>query len=162
MHFKHKYITQPTLMPEDTIMKALNDSTNALKQKRNNKGNVEYEAFQRIEKILNNILATEQQVPPTTSKRVAFDKMTKPPREIPSPNELTNNQQPTSRLLNEIATPRVKLPLPTIAKAIVDKPFPNVPIRSKTHKAREEPWFEQTRLRQKSMNQKIAEPESQS
>ncbi len=43
MHFKHKYITQPTLPPEDTIVKTLNYLTNALKQKRNNKGIVEYE-----------------------------------------------------------------------------------------------------------------------
>jgi len=53
------HITQPTLMPEDTIVKALNDLTNALKQKRNNKGIVEYGALQRIDEILNNIPATE-------------------------------------------------------------------------------------------------------
>jgi hypothetical protein len=35
-------------MPEDTIVKALNDLTNALKQKRNNKGIGECEALQRI------------------------------------------------------------------------------------------------------------------
>ena len=88
--------------------------------------------------------------------------MAKPPREVPSPKKLTNNQHPTPRVPNEIPTPRVKSPLPTITKAIVDKPIPNVPIKSKTHKAREEPLFERTRLRQKSMNQKIAEPESHS
>jgi hypothetical protein len=43
----------------------------------------------------------------------------------------------------------VKSPLPTITKAIVNKPTSNVLIKSKTHKAREEPLFEQTRLRQK-------------
>ncbi len=157
MHFKHKYITQPTLRPEDTIVKALNDLTNALKQKRNNKGIVQYEALQRIDKILINIPATEQQVPSMTSKQVIFDKIAKPPREIPEPNKLTNNKHPTPRVPNGIPTPRVKSPLPTITKAIVDKPIPNIPIKSKTHKAREEPLFEQTRLRQKSMNQKIAE-----
>ncbi len=68
MHFKHKYITQPTLMPEDTIVKALNDLMNALKQKRINKGIVEYEALQRIDEILSNIPVTEQQVPTITSK----------------------------------------------------------------------------------------------
>jgi hypothetical protein len=162
VHFKHKYITQPTLTPEDTIVTALNDLTNALKQKRNNKGINEYEALQRIDKILNNIPATEQQVPPLRSKQVTFDKMAKSPREIPPPNELTNNQHPTPRVPNEIPTPRVKSPLPTITKAIVNKQIPNAPIKSKTHKAREEPLFEHTRLRQKSMNQKIAEPESHS
>jgi hypothetical protein len=59
VNFKHKYITQPTLMPEDTIVKALNDLTNALKQKKNTKGIVEYKALQRIDKILNNIPVTE-------------------------------------------------------------------------------------------------------
>ncbi len=63
---------------------------------------------------------------------------------------------------NEIPTPRVKSPLPTITKAIVNKPIPNIPIKSKTHKAREEPSFEQTRLRQKINESKIAEPESHS
>jgi hypothetical protein len=38
VHFKHKYITQTTLTPEDTIVKALDNLTNALKQIRNNKG----------------------------------------------------------------------------------------------------------------------------
>ncbi len=139
VHFNHKYITQSTLTPVDTIVKASNDLTNALKQKRNNKGIIEYEALQRIDKILNNILGTEQQVPPMTSKQGTFDKIAKPPRKIPSPNELTNNQHPTPRVPSEISTPRVKPPLQTITKAIVDKPIPNVPIKSKSHKAREEP-----------------------
>jgi hypothetical protein len=63
VHFKSKYITQGTLTPEDTIVKALNDLTNALKQKRNKKGIVKYEALQKIDKMLNNIPATEHQVP---------------------------------------------------------------------------------------------------
>jgi hypothetical protein len=105
--------------------------------------------LQRIDEILNNIPATEQQVPTITSKRVTFDKMAKPPREVPSPKKLTNNQHPTPRVPNEIPTPRVKSPLPTITKAIVDKQIPNVPIKSKSNKAREKPLIEQTRLRQK-------------
>jgi hypothetical protein len=149
VHFNHKYTTQPTLTPEDTIVKALNDLKNALKQKRNNKGIIEYEALQKIDKIQNNIPATEQQVPSRTSKRFTFDKMTKPPWEIPAPNKLINDQHPTPRVPNKIPTPRVTSPLPTITKAIVDKPISNVPIKSKTHKAREEPLFEQTRLKQK-------------
>jgi hypothetical protein len=87
VHFKHKYITQPTLTPEDTIVKALNDLTNSRKQKRNKKGFVEYEALPRIDKILNNIPSAGQQVPPTQSKRVIFDTRSKPPREIPPPNK---------------------------------------------------------------------------
>jgi hypothetical protein len=127
-------------------VKALNDLTNALKQKKNKKEIVEYEALQRIDKILNNIPATEQQALPMKSKWVTFDKMAKPSREIPSPNEVTNNQHPTPRVL--IPTQRVKSPLPTITKAIINKPIHNNPIKSKTHKAKEEPSFERTRLRQ--------------
>jgi hypothetical protein len=149
VHFKHKYITQPLLTPEDTIVKALNNLTNALKQKRNKKGIVEYEALQRIDKILNNIPVTEQQVPPTKTKQVTFDKMAKPPREILTPNKVTNNQHPTPKVPNKVPTPRVKSPLPIITKARINKPIPNDPIKSKTHKMREEPSFEQTRLKQR-------------
>jgi hypothetical protein len=88
--------------------------------------------------------------------------LAKPPKEILSPKKEINNQHPTPRVPNEISTPRLSSPLPTITEAIIDKPILNNPIKSKTHKAREEPLFEQTRLRQKSMNQKIAEPESHS
>ncbi len=38
VHFKHKYITQPTLTPEDTIVKAIDDLMHALKESRNTKG----------------------------------------------------------------------------------------------------------------------------
>jgi hypothetical protein len=64
--------------------------------------------LQRIDELLNNIPATEQQVPTITSKQVTFDKMAKPPWEIPSPNKLTNNQHPTPSVPNKIPTPRVK------------------------------------------------------
>ncbi len=52
MHFKHKYITQPTLTLEDTIIKALNDLIHALKERRNKyHGNEEMEASQKLNKI---------------------------------------------------------------------------------------------------------------
>jgi hypothetical protein len=120
-------------MPEYTIVKALNDLTNALKQKRNNQGIVECEALQRIDKILSNNPSTEQQVPPTKSKRVTFDKMSKPPREIPSPNIVFNNEHPAPRVPNEMPTPRVSSSLPTITKAIINKPILNNQINSKTN-----------------------------
>ena len=52
VHFKHKYITEPTLTPEDTIVKALNDLTHALKERRNKKGIEELDALQRINDLL--------------------------------------------------------------------------------------------------------------
>ncbi len=48
VHFKHRYITEPTLTPEDTIVKALNDLTQALKERRNKKGIEEIDALQWI------------------------------------------------------------------------------------------------------------------
>ncbi len=38
VHFKHKYIMQPTLKPEDTIVEALNDLSKALKEIKKQKG----------------------------------------------------------------------------------------------------------------------------
>jgi hypothetical protein len=38
VHLKHEYITQPTLTPEDTIVKVINDLTHTLKESRNTKG----------------------------------------------------------------------------------------------------------------------------
>jgi hypothetical protein len=64
-----------------------------------------------------------------TSIQVTFDKMAKPTRKIPSPNKLTNNQHPTPGVPKEIPTSSEKSSLPTITKAIVDKPIPNIPIK---------------------------------
>ena len=47
--FKHKYITEPTLTPEDTIVKALDDLTQALKERRNKKGIEEIDALKQID-----------------------------------------------------------------------------------------------------------------
>jgi hypothetical protein len=55
VRFKHKYITQPTLMPEDTIVKALNDLTQALKERKNQKGTEQIEALQKIDELLNKV-----------------------------------------------------------------------------------------------------------
>ncbi len=48
MHFKHKYITRPTLTPEDTIVKSLNDLTQSLKERKNKKGTEAIEALQKM------------------------------------------------------------------------------------------------------------------
>ncbi len=55
VHFKHKHITAPTLSPEDTIVKALNDLTEALRERQNTKGTIEYEALQKFDKLMNKI-----------------------------------------------------------------------------------------------------------
>jgi hypothetical protein len=55
VYFKHKHITQPTLTLEDTIVKALNDLTHTLKERRNTKGTLEIEALRKIDELLNKI-----------------------------------------------------------------------------------------------------------
>ncbi len=53
--FKHRYITQPTLMQADIIVKAIDDLTHALKGRKNVKGNAQIVALKKIDELLNNI-----------------------------------------------------------------------------------------------------------
>ncbi len=52
---KHKYITQPTLTPVDTVVKAIDDLTHALKGARNVQGMQQIERLEKIDEHLNNI-----------------------------------------------------------------------------------------------------------
>jgi TfoX/Sxy family transcriptional regulator of competence genes len=115
--FKHKYITQPTVTPADTIVKALDDLTHALKGRRNVSGAAEIEALEKIDEILNNI--PKQLAPAERQERrtqVTFDATTAPPKE---------SVTPTAR---RMATPRPN-PRPSLTTATIDKPIPtNAPI----------------------------------
>jgi hypothetical protein len=53
--FKHKYITQPTLTPVDTVVKAIDDLTCALKGARNTQGMQQIERLKMIDELLNKI-----------------------------------------------------------------------------------------------------------
>jgi hypothetical protein len=71
VHFRHKHIMQPTLTLEDTVVKALNDLTHTLKERRNTKGTLEIEALQKIDELLNKIPSPtipDESMPPTTEK----------------------------------------------------------------------------------------------
>jgi hypothetical protein len=70
VNFKHKYITEPTLTPENTIVKALNDLTLALKERRNKKGIEEMDTLQRFDEILNKIPVTLTTSAPKHNNRV--------------------------------------------------------------------------------------------
>ncbi len=113
VHFKHKYITQPTLTPEDTIVKALDDLTHALKESRNTKGILQIKALLKMDELFNKQLtstakATEppQEIQP--SPRVTFAKSSKPPQEIPTPKVA----------IEKIPNPRVAIKKATINKAM--------------------------------------------
>ncbi len=53
--FKHRYITKPTLMQADIIVKALDDLTHALNGRKNVKRDAQIEALKKIDQLLNNI-----------------------------------------------------------------------------------------------------------
>jgi hypothetical protein len=110
--FKHKYITQPTVTPADTIVKALDDLTHALKGRRNVQGTSEIETLERIDELLNNIpqKLERNRRQERQKKQVTFDESTAPPKE---------NRIPTARQL----TPARTTSRPSIEKAIIDKPI---------------------------------------
>jgi hypothetical protein len=79
--FKHKYIMQPTLMPEDTVVKALNDLTQALKESKNKKSTEQIEALQNIDELLNKVptkTTSVQSEATTDSRQITFDETSKP------------------------------------------------------------------------------------
>ena len=51
--FRHKYITQPEITPEDQIVKAVNDLTAALRQRVNTRGKEEMQILRKMNNILN-------------------------------------------------------------------------------------------------------------
>jgi hypothetical protein len=125
------------------IVKAMNDLTHTLKERRNTKGILEIEALQKIEELLNKIPSPtipDEATPPMTEKRVTFDQTSKPPKET----------KPTPRVLNNKPTPRVTTPLATITNATIDKPIQtNTPNPKANIETRKEPSFEQTKLHKK-------------
>jgi hypothetical protein len=158
VHFKHKHITAPTLTPEDTIVKALNDLTEALRDRRNTKGAIEYEALQKFDELMNKIPTPPQSTPKqtTTIRRVTFDPTTKPASEtqptprvrIETPNPRVQETMPPPRVQENTPIPRVQDDTPptrvqstppTITKATIDKRIPNpaqTKLRGKISEAR--------------------------
>ena len=124
--FKTKFITQPTLTPADVITKALNDLTQALKGKSNQKGIDQIEALTKLNDILSNAPeldpAPDEPIVPTAPRRVTFDDTTKPAQikepinEIPPPRAT----KPTERMQPE------SMHKVTINKAILNAPTPRV------------------------------------
>jgi hypothetical protein len=66
--FKHKYITQPTLTKVDTVVRAINDLTCALKGARNTHGMQQIERLKMIYKLLNKILSNPTEMSDTSTK----------------------------------------------------------------------------------------------
>ncbi len=70
VYFKHKHITQPTLTPVYTVVKAIDDLTTcALKGARNTQGMQQIERLKTIGKLLNKIPSNLAEIldPPSTT-----------------------------------------------------------------------------------------------
>jgi hypothetical protein len=87
--FKHRYLTQPTVTPVDTIIKAHGYLTQALKGRRNLKGIEQIKALTKIDKLLNNIPTTNK----TPTRKVTFDEATKPPQEVQTAPRVNNKSK---------------------------------------------------------------------
>jgi hypothetical protein len=99
--FQHRFITQPTVTPEDQIVKAVGNVTSALQQRINARGQEEMEVLQRMNEILNNAKSKVVE-----KKRVTF----KDPIPEPRVGRPGGNLQQSPR---KILTPRVETALLT-------------------------------------------------
>ena len=130
--FKHRYLTQPTVTPVDTIIKALGDLTQALKGRRNMKGIEQIKALTKIDKLLNNIPTTNK----TPTRKVTFDEATKPPQEVqaaPRVNDMSKSAKERTTINTAIIdkpltfdTPPPRLETSTNKTPILDMPPPRV------------------------------------
>jgi hypothetical protein len=125
--FKTKYITQPTLTRADIVTKALNELTQALKGKNNEKGLAQIEALKRLDAILTNEpeAATEVPTPQITERRVTFDETANAPSET-EPREETPTPRVTALPQRSRTEP---IHAATIEKRIPRASLPRVPIR---------------------------------
>jgi hypothetical protein len=121
--FKTKYITQPTMTPADTITKALNNLTQALKGKSNAKGLEQIEALKKLDAILNNTPETtpvQIESPTPETRRVTFNRAVKPPQGETDPEEAATSP----RMHKPIRPTRTTAP---IHAATINKPIANMP-----------------------------------
>jgi len=118
--FRHRYITQPSITPQDQVIKAVGDLSSALHGKKNDKGRKEMSALKTLLGILNNTPVSKQK----NKKTVTF----KDP--IPEPR-VTRSQVGLQRSQKEIAAlPRV------LTKAVIDKPLRNLEINRPTTRSK--------------------------
>ena len=111
--FRHRYITQPTITPEDQIIKAVADLSSALRQRINLRGQEEMTVLQKMNNILNN---TSTQLTEKGQKRKQS------PAKTPSQNQggedaletckYLQGWSPTNRLLQKLLLTSHCVPFP--------------------------------------------------
>ena len=132
VHFKHKHITTPTLTPEDTIVKAMTNLTEALRERLNTKGAIDYKALQKLDELMNKIpIPQTTRTQSTTTRQVTFDPTVKPAAEtqqtprvhIDMPTPRVQETMPPPRVQEGMPTLRVQPTSPTITAATIDNPL---------------------------------------
>jgi hypothetical protein len=123
--FQHRYITQPEITPEDTIVKAVGDLASALRQRTNAGGKEEMRVLQQMDILLNN--RTEPQ------KRVTFEDPVQ--QTVPQPR--VERTQGKRRQVPEesVSPPRVPLqeaPSPRVETTFSSRNASNLPQEAKT------------------------------
>ncbi len=125
--FRHQYITQPSLSPEDHIVKAVGDLASALRKRVNKQGKEEMSILKKMNNILN------PSAEATKKKQVTFDETALEPRVIPaeSANSEPSNTAPTPRV-NQMESANLK---PTDAAPTPRVASNEMPTRSKYARA---------------------------
>jgi hypothetical protein len=118
--FKHKYITQPTVMPADAIVNAITKLRNAIQGLQHSKDDAHFEALQRLDSTLQppdkQFTKPDEQVPiPRVEKHI---ELTQPVPRVRFNESPPTVHDPPPRLI--VASPETQ----TIAKKIVDNPKP--------------------------------------
>jgi hypothetical protein len=104
--FRHSYLTQPIISPDDHIVKAIGDLSSALRQRINARGKEEMEVLSKMNAILSNTSHENSDI----KKKVTFKDPIPASKVGPCVSTFRQNRRPAS-------SPRV------IATAIVDKPL---------------------------------------
>ena len=118
--FQHRYITQPTVTPEDQVIKAIGDLSSALRGQQNDKGREEMSALKRLNGILSNTASSTQK----KNKTVTF----RDP--IPEPR-VTKSKIGIQQSPSEIA-----IPPRVLTKAVIDKPLRSEQLSGSTTRSR--------------------------
>ena len=105
--FRHRYLTQPIVTPEDQVIKAVGDLASALRAQPNDEGSNEMSVLRRLDSILN-----KQSMPKRAAeKTVSFDDPVSRVIEHPISEPRVDSAPDSPRLPEVVLAPRVQLPL---------------------------------------------------
>ncbi len=121
--FQHRYITQPTVMPEDQIVKAVGDLSSALRHRINKQGKEEMSVLKKMHEILNNEAPKPVEKKQKKQRTVTF----KDP--IPEPRVATSG-------IGMQQSPKVTAAPRVLTKSVIDKPIRPKPTSGPTTRSK--------------------------